>query len=158
MSYIDYDEIMEDNSFDYKESSSLDDKVLYYKKEFGLHKRFEVKYESDGHLYDINVVNNDHNEIIKCEILNTSKEKKVKIFVDIPKGLVREYNFKETILIYTDYDIREFSFYVQCIDGDSDKNSVKRLKEILYFNKSEENLLKIVNGMKRVRRDRKSVV
>ena len=150
MSYIDYDEIMEDNSFDYKESSSLDDKVLYYKKEFGLHKRFEVKYESDGHLYDINVVNNDHNEIIKCEILNTSKEKKVKIFVDIPKGLVREYNFKETILIYTDYDIREFSFYVQCIDGDSDKNSVKRLKEILYFNKSEENLLKIVNGMKRV--------
>ena len=150
MSYIDYEEIMEENAFNYKEITSLEDKVLYYKKEFGLHKRFEVKYESDGQLYDINVVNNDHNEIIKCEILNTLKTKEIRIFINIPKGLTREYNFKETILIYTDYDVREFSFYVQCIDGNADKDNVIRLKEILYSNKSEKNLLKIVDDMKRV--------
>lgn len=150
MIYRDYEEIIEDDAFSYKESTSLENKVLYYKKDIGLHKRFEVKYESDGPLYDIRVIHNDHSEIIKCEVLNTPDEKKVKIAVDIPKGLTREYNFKETVLIYTDYDIREFSFCIQCIDGSSDENNIMKLEEILFFNKSEENLLKIVNGIKRV--------
>ncbi|MGG7097447.1 hypothetical protein [Clostridium sardiniense] len=150
MIYRDYEEITTDDAFSYKESTSLEDKVLYYKKDIGLHKRFEVKYESDGPLYDIRVIHNDHNEIIKCDVFNTIDEKKVKIAVDIPKGLTREYNFKETILIYTDYDIREFSFSIECIDGSSNENNIIKLEEILFFNRSEENLLKIVNGIKRV--------
>lgn len=130
----------------YRERTSLTDRVLTYKRENGLHKEFWIKYESDGLLYNINKVSVKHNEIIDVIIENSLYEKRIKVSINIPRQLRRQYNFKETLIIYTGYDVREFSFYVQCEGARIEKNIVK-LTDVLKYKKSESTLLSIVNNM-----------
>ena len=130
----------------YRERTSLTDRVLTYKRENGLHKEFWIKYESDGLLYNINKVSVKHNEIIDVIIENSLYEKRIKVSINIPRQLRRQYNFKETLIIYTGYDVREFSFYVQCEGARIEKNIIK-LTDVLKYRKSESTLLSIVNNM-----------
>lgn len=130
----------------YRERTSLTDRVLTYKRENGLHKEFWIKYESDGLLYNINKVSVKHNEIIDVIIENSLYEKRIKVSINIPRQLRRQYNFKETLIIYTGYDVREFSFYVQCEGARIEKNIIK-LTDVLKYRKSESTLLRIVNNM-----------
>ncbi|WP_024615458.1 hypothetical protein [Clostridium sp. Ade.TY] len=133
----------------YRERTSLTDKMLTYKKENGLHKEFWIKYESDGLLYNINKVSVKHSEIIDVIIENSLYEKRIKVSINIPRQLRREYNFKETLVIYTGYDVREFSFYVQCEGARIEKNIVK-LTDVLKYKKSETVLLSIVDNMNEI--------
>lgn len=135
-----------EDALSYKETTSLNEKVLVYKREVGLHRRFWIKYESNGPLYNIKHVYIKHKQIVYCDIDNSSYEKRIRIYVNIPKGLNKGYNFKETLIIYTDYDVREFSFYIECEEG-SLNNNIIRLEENLYLSRSEENLINIVSSL-----------
>lgn len=134
---------------DYKETTSLKDINIKYKRTVGLHKKFEIRYESEGTLYNIKTIFVRHKEFIKYDIENNISENKINIRIDIPKNLPREFSFKENLLIYTDFDLREFSFYVECEDSRTVRPVISILEE-LYLGKSEEVLVKRIENLKNV--------
>lgn len=98
------------------EKNPLDiESVIKYKRSKGLKEKITISYDVlDRFPFYIKEVQCGHKNIISIEVDNEGSRKKVTLDIDIPANDHVTYNFTESLIIYTDFEIKTIDFSIIC--------------------------------------------
>mgnify|MGYP004472024317 CR=1 FL=1 len=98
------------------EKNPLDtDNVIKYKRSKGLKEKITISYDIlDRFPFYIKEVQCGHKNIISIQVDNEGSKKKVTLDIDIPANDHVTYNFTESLIIYTDFEIKTIDFSIVC--------------------------------------------
>ena len=98
------------------EKNPLDtDNVIKYKRSKGLKEKITISYDIlDRFPFYIKEVQCGHKNIISIQVDNEGSKKKLTLDIDIPANDHVTYNFTESLIIYTDFEIKTIDFSIVC--------------------------------------------
>lgn len=98
------------------EKNPLDtDNVIKYKRSKGLKEKITISYDVlDRFPFYIKEVQCGHKNVISIQVDNEGSKKKVTLDIDIPANDHVTYNFTESLIIYTDFEIKTIDFSIVC--------------------------------------------
>ena len=89
--------------------------IIKYRKSKGLKEKIVISFDVlDRFPFYIKEVQCGHKNIIDVEVDNEGSRKKVTLNIDIPANDHVTYNFAESLIIYTDFEIKVIDFSIVC--------------------------------------------
>lgn len=89
--------------------------VIKYRRSKGLKEKIVISFDVlDRFPFYIKEVQCGHKNIIDVEVNNEGSRKKVTLNIDIPANDHVTYNFAESLIIYTDFEIKVIDFSIVC--------------------------------------------
>lgn len=92
-----------------------EENIIKYRRSKGLKEKVIISYDVlDRFPFYIKEVQCGHKNIIDVEVDNEGSRKKVTLNIDIPANDHVTYNFAESLIIYTDFEVKVIDFSIVC--------------------------------------------